>query len=263
MALRKRLWEILELAVGGDRASRIFHAFILTLILLNTLAVVIESVRGIEEQYGHWLRWFDIVSVSIYTVEYGLRIWSCTADPRYHHAITGRIRFALKAMSVIDLLAILPFYIPLIHADLRSLRVLRVLRILRVARLGRYLSSLELITNVLRAKKEELIMTTSLTAHLLVIASTVMYHCENAVQPQAFSSIPATMWWTIATLTTIGYGDMYPVTVLGKTCASFIALLGVGMFALPTGILGAGFVEEIQKTRQTQKRCPHCGEKLP
>jgi voltage-gated potassium channel len=97
---------------------------------------------------------------------------------------------------------------------------------------------------------------------LIVMSSTLMFYCENAVQPEAFSSIPATMWWTIATLSTVGYGDMYPVTILGKTCASFIAVLGIGMFALPTGVLGAGFVEEIQRAKQTAKTCPHCGKEL-
>ena len=96
---------------------------------------------------------------------------------------------------------------------------------------------------------------------LIIISSSLLYYCEHSVQPETFSSIPATMWWSVATLTTVGYGDIYPVTVLGKLCASVIAVLGIGMFALPTGILGAGFVEAVQKNRRPSA-CPHCGKEL-
>lgn len=114
---------------------------------------------------------------------------------------------------------------------------------------------------MIQSKKEELILTTALMGMLLVVSSSLLYYCENTVQPDRFSSIPATMWWSVATLTTVGYGDMYPVTVLGKCCAGIAAIVGIGMFALPTGILGSGFVEEIQKGKGPQK-CPHCGNNL-
>ena len=165
-------------------------------------------------------------------------------------------------MSIIDLLAILPFYLPFFGIDLRSFRVLRLLRIFRIAKVGRYYSSLNLIKHVFQNKREELILTSVLMVLLLIVSSSLLYYCENAVQPDAFSSIPATMWWAVATLTTVGYGDMYPVTFMGKLCASVIAVLGIGMFALPTGILGAEFVETIQKHKKQKKICPHCGKEL-
>jgi len=165
-------------------------------------------------------------------------------------------------MAVVDLLAILPFYLPFLGFDLRVIRVMRLLRILRVAKVGRYYSSLGLIRAVFRDKKEELVLTSFLMAMLLIISASVMYYCENAEQPEAFSSIPASIWWAVATLTTVGYGDIYPVTTVGKACASVIAVLGIGMFALPTGILGAGFVEQIQKKRRPPRKCPHCGGEL-
>ena len=155
-----------------------------------------------------------------------------------------------------------PFYLPFCGVDLRTLRVLRLLRVIRVAKVGRYYSSLHLIRHGFLAKKEELILTSALMAFLLVISSSVLYYCENAVQPEVFSSIPATMWWSVATLTTVGYGDMYPVTLIGKFCASIIAVLGIGMFALPTGILGAGFVEAIQRHKEPRQICPHCGKDI-
>jgi len=261
--MRRRIWEIVEVAAPGDKASRIFDVSILVLILLNVIAIIVESVSSVRAAYGAWLHAFDLFSVAVFTIEYVLRIWSCTTDERFARPVAGRMRFALRPLPLIDLLAVAPFYLPFIGVDLRVLRVLRMFRILRIAKIGRYYSSLTLIQNVLRSKKEELSLTLGVGAMLVVISSTLLYHCENAVQPEVFSSIPATMWWAVATLTTVGYGDMYPVTVVGKVMAGVIAVTGIGMFALPTGILGAGFVEEIQRRRLQPDAsgdvCPHCG----
>lgn len=261
MSIRKRTWEIVEAAKSGDKASRMFDIAILSLIFVNVIAVIVDSVQSIQEHWAAFLNLFEIMSVLIFTVEYLARLWSCTTDPQFKGRIRGRIRIALRAMSIIDLLAILPFYLPFLGIDLRSLRVLRLLRIVRVAKVGRYCSSLNLIKQVFQSKKEELVLTSTLMGLLLIVSSSLLYYCENGVQPDAFSSIPATMWWSVATLTTVGYGDMYPVTLLGKFFASIIAVLGIGMFALPTGIIGAGFVEAIQK-KKGRHVCPHCGKEL-
>jgi len=259
MNLQKRIWEISEAAEKGDTPSRIFDVFILFLIFSNVVAVMIGSVSSVMDKWGFYLTIFETVSVSIFTIEYIARLWSCTTDEGFKGDFKGRLRFAFKGMSIIDLLAILPFYLSFVGLDLRSIRVLRMLRILRVAKVGRYYNSLALIKRVLRSKKEELVLTSVLLGMLLVVSSSILFYCENSVQPESFSSIPATMWWSVATLTTVGYGDMYPVTLMGRLFASVIAVLGIGMFALPTGILGAGFVEEIQNSKST-KVCPHCGE---
>ena len=263
MTLRRRTWQIVELTRPNSTVGRVFNLAILVLIFLNVVAVIVGSVAAIESRFGWFLEAFEVVSVFIFSVEYLARLWSCTVDPRYIHPIGGRVRYALRPMTIIDLLAILPFYLPFCGVDLRSLRVLRLLRIVRVAKLGRYYSSLDLIKHVFRAKKEELVLSSVLLCLLLVVSSSLLYYCENATQPDTFSSIPATMWWAVATLTTVGYGDMYPVTLMGKLCASVIAILGIGMFALPTGILGAGFVEAVQKVKHPHTTCPHCGKELP
>lgn len=262
MSIRRRTWEIIEGKNQRDTAGRVFGMAILTLIFLNVTAVIIGSVQSVQDRWGAFLDIFETVSVIVFTLEYAARLWSCTADPRFGGTLRGRIRCALQVMSVIDLLAILPFYLPFAGLDLRSVRVLRLLRILRIAKAGRYYSSLKLIKYVLQSKKEELVLTSALMGLLLVVSSTVLYYCENAAQPEVFSSIPATMWWAVATLTTVGYGDMYPATLAGKFCASIIAILGVGMFALPAGILGAGFVEAIQKHKGASQKCPHCGKEI-
>ncbi|MBI9019997.1 MAG: ion transporter [Verrucomicrobia bacterium] len=259
--MRKRTWEIVEASTSGDRASRIFDISILSLIFLNVIAVIIGSVQSVQERWGAALNVFEALSVLVFTVEYLARLWSCTTDPQFRSRFRGRVRLAFRAMSIIDLLSILPFYLPFLGIDLRFLRVLRLLRILRVAKVGRYYSSLNLIKHVFQSKKEELLLTSALMGLLLVVSSSLLYYCENAAQPDTFSSIPATMWWSVATLTTVGYGDMYPITLMGKFFASIIAILGIGMFALPTGIIGAGFVEAIQK-KKGQHVCPHCGKEL-
>jgi voltage-gated potassium channel len=263
MNIRKRTWEIVEVAKPGNRLSRIFDVFILSLIFLNVIAVIIGSVAFVQQEYGDLLDLFEAVSVLVFTVEYVARLWSCTFDARFQHSLVGRLTFMFQPMPLIDLVAIAPFYLPFLGIDLRSLRALRLLRIVRVAKVGRYYTSLTLIKNVFNSKKEELILTSAVMVLLVVVSSSILYYCENPVQPDSFSSIPATMWWAIATLTTVGYGDMYPVTAFGKFFACIIAVTGIGMFALPTGILGAGFVEEIQKRKSEPKICPHCGKELP
>lgn len=256
MITRQRVWRIVELAKPGDKASRYFDISLLSLILLNVIAMILGSVKSIEHRWASLLNGFELVSVLIFSFEYVARLWSCTADSQYRDPIRGPMRLAVRPMLVIDLLAILPFYLTFLGIDLRSLRILRLMR---VAKMGRYYASLRIIEEVFRSKREQLILTASIMSMLLIVSSSLLYFCENGVQPDAFSSIPATMWWAVATLTTVGYGDMYPVTLLGKLFASVVAVLGIGMFALPTGILGAGFLEAVQR-RKVKDVCPHCGK---
>jgi len=194
-------------------------------------------------------------------VEYLLRVWACVEDRRYQGALRGRLRFLFTAQALIDLLAILPFYLTFLTLDLRFMRALRLFRIVRVAKVGRYMSAFSLFGRVLRSRKEELILSTGVMLILLLLSSCLMYYAENEAQPEQFPNIPSAMWWAVATLTTVGYGDVYPVTALGRLLGAFTAILGIGLFALPTGILGSGFVEEIQ-ARRTPPVCPHCGKPL-
>lgn len=263
MGIRKRVWEIVEPDRGGDRASRFFDYFILTLILLNVLDVILESVDSLSLQYGTGFTAFETFSVTIFTIEYLARIWSCVENPDYSRPVVGRLRFIFTYLLLVDLIAILPFFLPFVYSDLRFIRLLRVVRILRVLKSGRYLSSLNLISRVFILKKEELIVSTGFMFLLLILSSCLMYTCENTAQPDKFPSIPATMWWAISTLTTVGYGDVYPVTIPGKIVGGIIAVIGIGMFALPTAILGSGFVEEFHKEKEDNgDTCPHCGKSI-
>jgi len=263
MSIKNRTWEIVEAAKPGDLASKAFDCSILGLIFLNVLAVIAASVASIQKQYGHFLYAFEIISVVVFSFEYILRLWSCTSDKEhYSNSIKGRIRFAINPMALIDLAAILPFYLPFIGIDLRFIRALRLMRIVRVAKVGRYSTSLQMMKRVIVSKKEELLLTTYVLVLLLVVSACIMYHFENPAQPEAFPDIPSTMWWSVVTLTTVSYGDICPITPIGKFIASIMAILGIGMFALPTGILGAGFVEEISTNKTKAARCPHCGKDL-
>ncbi|MAE63994.1 MAG: potassium channel protein, partial [Phycisphaeraceae bacterium] len=159
------------------------------------------------------------------------------------------------------LAAILPFYLPTTAMDARSLRAVRLVRVLRILKLARYSDALRTFGRVFVAQKEPLGLTVFLLMLLLVMSASFMYYAEREAQPEVFSSIPATMWWAVATLSTVGYGDTFPVTEWGRVLGSIIAFLGIGMFALPTGILGAGFIEEYQGRRES-KTCPHCGKQI-
>ena len=207
---------------------------------------------------------FDVVSVIIFTVEYLLRVWSCNHDPRYRHFINGRLRFIFSLDGLIDLLAILPFYVHVfVGFDLRILRILRLLRFLRLFRLTAYMRSAQMVRNVFVSRANELKLALVLVLFFIIIASCLIYFAEHLAQPDEFSSIPATMWYAVVTATSIGYGDMVPITTLGKTLSSLISLAGLPLFALPAGIITAGFLEEIRKSKKGKRRhCPHCGKLL-
>jgi voltage-gated potassium channel len=259
LSIREVLFSGLELGATNNKASRLIGVSLVALIAANVAAVVLESVPSLREQYAQGFHWFEIVSVVIFTVEYVIRVALCCSDKKYAGPLTGRLKYMLSPMAVIDLLAILPFYLPMFFVlDLRFLRALRLLRVVRIFKLGRHSDALRMLSRVFSRKKEELSICVFAVLLLLIIVSSVMFHVEHDAQPDQFSSIPATMWWGVATLTTVGYGDIYPITALGKMLAAVMALLGVGLFALPAGILASGFAEEIQLQRT--KNCPHCGK---
>ena len=260
---KRRAHQIVNSPEDGGRASRIFDQTIFSLIALTSLTIVLETIAPIAAVAQGAFEVVEVVTVALFTFEYLLRVWSCTEDPDYAHPLWGRLRFAVQPLTLIDLLAIAPFYIPLTGLDLRIARVLRLLRLLK---LTRYSESMSIIVDVLRSRREALISTVFIGFVLLLFASALMYLAEREAQPEGFSSIPAAMWWGMVTLTTVGYGDLFPVTGLGRGLGAVVALLGIGLFALPAGILGSAFVEELDRRRTPQEEnrtCPHCGEPLP
>lgn len=257
--LRKHLYKLLNLELGTY--SQIVDYSLLFLILLNCISIILQSVPSINAAYAAQFQQFEFFSVLIFSVEYVARLWIAVENPAYSAPIAGRFRFICSWGALIDLLAILPFYLSFIAIDLRFIRVFRLLRILRLLKIARYLNALDMISLVVKRRKEHLLITVLLVMFMLVISSTIIYFIESPVQPARFSSIPETMWWGVATLTTIGYGDMYPITPIGKVIGSIISILGIGLFALPTGILTSGFAEELSAREKKERHvCIHCGK---
>lgn len=262
MPMRNRVYQALS-GIPTDRVSRIVSTSLVVLILLNVLAVMAESVKSVEMQYGAWLSYFEAFSVTIFSLEYLLRLWAVTSIQRYGQPIVGRLRYILTPMAAVDLLAILPALLMWTGVDLRILRILRLTRMFRLAKLGRYSMALQAMGHVAREKREELVLSLMLMLVMLLVASSLMYLVENEQQPEVFSSIPASMWWGITTLTTVGYGDLYPITAMGKLLGAIIAVMGIGLFALPAGIIASAFVElRGQQKSQHHSNCPHCGKQL-
>jgi voltage-gated potassium channel len=263
-ATKGKVHTLLHPELGHTKWDRFINVFIIILILLNVIAVILETVPSIHRPYKEHFEIFDAISVAIFTVEYVLRVWSSNHDPQFSHSIRGRIRYMLTPGALIDLLAVAPFYFySVVTIDLRMLRILRLLRFLRLFRLTSYMKATQLVINVFKATKNQLLLALVLALFLIMISSSLVYFAEHLAQPDKFTSIPATVWWSVTTLTTVGYGDMIPITTSGKIFTSFILMAGVALFALPAGIITAGFLEEIHKGKNNKTfNCPHCGEPI-
>ena len=220
--------------------------------VLNVAAVVLETVESLYLVHKDIFYYISSVSLIVFTVEYFLRVWSCDVDPNYRNPALGRLRYCLTPLAIIDLMVILPFYLDLAFAaDHRFLRSLRVLWTLRLLKLHRYSESLQTIIDVIKAQERELAMSFTAIIFFMVLSSTTIYFLEHDVQPQNFPNIPATVWWSVLTMTTIGM-NVYPETPLGKVIGGLIIILGVATFALPTSILTSGFVDELQRKREEE-----------
>ncbi len=275
--IKETVFQIIEPS-KGSMASKIFDLAIIALIIANTVMVIAETFN-LPKNVLSAINVFEVISVAVFTVEYLLRVW--TADLLYPeaNAVKARFKYIFSFMALIDLLAILPFYLPLIFPiDLRILRIMRVVRLFRIFKINRYTKALRLIALVFKNKAAQLVSSVFVVGLLLIIASVLMYNIETEAQPDAFSNAFETMWWAVSTLTTVGYGDVYPITAAGKVLSTIIAFLGIGLVAVPTGIITAGFTEIVGKEEQAKKSeeklssqqnqtdcksyCPYCGHKL-
>ena len=257
MGMKERVHEILQIpSAPGDKAGRAFDTTILTLIVLNTAAVIVETIPGFLDGYEPWFLAFEWLSVFVFATEYVLRLWSVTIEPAYAHPVRGRLRWMGTPFALIDLIAILPVFF--FGLDLRFVRVLRVLRVLKI---GRYSESLQILSNVMRRSRRDLVTSLFLVGLALILTSSFMYYAERDAQPDTFTSIPAAMWWGIVTLTTTGYGDIVPITLVGRMLGGMTVILGIATLALPVGILSSAFVQELEAKRRSlaATSCPHCG----
>ena len=245
--LRKRVYEIIETGRGEDRASKIFDGFIVTLILLNVFAFVAETVHEVEAAYRTQFRIFEIFSVAVFTLEYMARLWVAVEVPFLSRLspLKARIEMAKRPALIIDLLAFLPFYLSQIFAI--DLRMLRVLRLLRFLKLSRYSPAMHTLIRVLSNERRALAGAGLLLIAAMLFAASGMYYLEHAAQPEKFGTIPDAMWWAIATLTTVGYGDVSPITGLGRIFGGFVMIIGLCVLALPVAIISTGFAQELNR----------------
>ena len=244
---RYRLHEILDHGVVGDRTGQLIGQLIVLLIIANLAAVTLESVPSLAQRYGFWFQAIEVPSLLIFTVEYGLRVWVAADYPPYSHLspLMARWKFISSALGVIDLLAVLPFWFALlVPVDLRAFLVFRVVRFLKLAR---YSAGMNSLLEALYAERRALFGCFVMLVGSALFAASVMYLIERNAQPDKFGTIPDAMWWAIVTLGTVGYGDVVPITPLGRVVAGITIFVGLIMIALPVGIVATAFSEQIHR----------------
>jgi len=220
-----------------SRSGRYFDLIIQALIVTSLIAFAIDTLPDVSPKTRSWLRYLEIITVAIFTLEYGLRIW----------AAPNRMKFIFSFYGIVDLIAIAPFYL-LPGLDLRSARIFRMLRLIRILKLARYSTALRRMHRAILIAKEELVLFFLVTISLLYLAAVGIYVFENEAQPEAFKSVFHSLWWAVTTLTTVGYGDIYPVTVGGRIFTFIILLIGLGVVSVPAGI----FASALSKARRIE-----------
>lgn len=257
---RQRVSRLLEANRAEEPWGLAVDLLLIALIVANVIAAMLATVPAMQLAWERQFWRFEVFSVAVFTVEYALRLWSCVDDPRYASLppARARLRWMTSPLGVVDLLAILPFYIFLLlpvgtHTAL-LLRIFRGLRLLRIFKLTRYSPALNVLRSVLAQEARTLLLVAFLLLVILVMASWAMYLIEHRVQPEAFGSIPEAMWWAVISLTTVGYGDVVPMTTAGRFFAGVIAMIGIGMAALPAGILASGFASEMRRREHAYNR---------
>ena len=258
--MKKKVFSVLQPDRGDSTMSKAFDIFI-TVLILGSVVSVFMATFDMPPSMQKFLSWFDAAVSIIFTIEYALRLW--TSDCLYprRSMLQSRCRYAVSSMAVIDLLAILPFWIPMIlPSTMLSLRALRLIRLLRILKLNRYFDAVRSIWDVIVDKKRELFGSVFFIALLMTISSLLMYSAEHDAQPEVFQNAFSGLWWAVATLTTVGYGDIYPITVAGRIFGAIIAFSGIAAVAIPTGIFSAGLSEKMQRKRKKDDSFDKCDE---
>lgn len=266
MNLKQKIYDIIRDDDENNAYSSTFDGIIIFLIILNVVLVILDTFTlplPLQQVSGR----IEMLTVIIFSLEYLLRLWTATCKYPNRPAHIALLKYIFSFMALIDLLAVLPFYLPfVIPIDLRVLRTLRIVRLLRLFKIHRYTDDLATIGNVFKRKASQLISSMLVVSLLMIIASVLMYDIENPFQPERFNNAFSGLWWAVVTLTTVGYGDIYPITVAGKLLSTIISLLGIGLVAVPTGIISVGFMEDLQQSEQGEKPqkcfCPFCGKRI-
>lgn len=246
---RQFVFRALETAQGDSGLSRGVDVFLIALIAASVAAVILESIPAFEAQYAAQLSFFEVFTVAVFSVEYLLRLWSSVELESETHrtSMQARIRYMTSFHAIIDVIAILPFYLLVLGlTGSVDMRFLRAVRLLRVLKLTRYSAAMNMVFITFRENGRALSAAFLILLTIMLLAASGMYYFERESQPDDFGSIPAAMWWAFATLTTVGYGDVTPITVGGKIFGALITVVGIGMVALPTSILASGYTQQLK-----------------
>ena len=248
---RKRINEIIEVGYDLDWASRLYDVVNALAIVINLAASILYTFDPVCARCGAFLLTLEQITVFFFAVDYCLRLWTCPAlcpklsEPR------AMLKYALSFSGLVDLLSFLPYYLPIFFpSGAVAFRMFRVVRIFRLFRINAYYDSLNVITEVIASKRQQLLSSVFIILILMLASSLCMYSLEHEAQPEVFSNAFSGIWWSVSTLLTVGYGDIYPITSMGKLFAIFISCLGVGMVAIPTGIISAGFVDQYSRIKR-------------
>jgi len=254
MTVREQLYRQLDPVAWKGKGISPVNRVVCCAIVASAFFAIFETEPTILAGRERQFLWFEDIFTTIFVIEYLARLWVAGEDPRYSGSVRGRLRYLVSMPAVFDLLAIAPILLTFAGSEVFLLRLFRFARLLRVARLGRFSKATHRIVQAIDSRKHELMVSLFFAILLLVAASTMLYIVEGDAQPEAFGSIPRAMWWGVVTLTTVGYGDVYPHSALGRILAAFTAFIGIGLIAIPTGILAAAFSDAVQREKQDAQK---------
>ena len=248
---RQRIFEIIEIGAPEDHVSRTYDVVNMASIVINLLVSILYTFENIRSQYGALLLSIEAVTVAFFAVDYALRLWTAKCRFPKKTEFKALRAYALSFSGIVDILSFLPYYLPIFFpAGTAAFRLFRVMRFFRLFRINAYYDSFSVISEVIDSKRQQLISSVFIIVILMVASSLCMYSLEHEAQPDVFTNAFSGMWWAVSTLLTIGYGDIYPVTDVGKLFSIVITFLGVGMVAIPTGIISAGFVDQYSRLKR-------------
>ena len=248
---RKRLFEIIEIGLPGDVASQVYDAFNILSIVINLVVSVMYTFDDLHAKFGPWLVTVEAITVAFFALDYCLRLWTAKFLRPSLSEPKAVLRYIFSFSGLVDLLSFLPYYLPVFFpSGMVAFRMFRVVRIFRLFRINAYYDSLHVITEVLRGKRQQLLSSVFIILTLMLASSLCMYSLEHEAQPEVFRNAFSGIWWSVSTLLTVGYGDIYPITTAGKIFGIVITFLGVGMVAIPTGIISAGFVDQYSRIKR-------------
>lgn len=256
LTIRAKLYQHLAIDGSEDGGLSLTNRLLCCLIVFGVAFAIIATEPDAVAAAPSLFRAVELALAVAFSVEYALRLYAAGESPKYR-GIRGRARYALTPLAIVDLVATVPLYLAFLPTDAALLRLFRLIGILRFAKLGRYSQALRLVVAAIHSRRFELGLSLALGGFVLIVSSTLLYLAESDAQPDKFGSIPRTLWWSIVTLTTVGYGDVFPVTPVGKILAAITAIIGIGLIAMPTGILAAAFSDIFQRELLRRKNSPN------